>query len=158
MPAIETNSFSIEFPNSWTHGHSKRGASLNGPSGEVVILQSILIHGNGKKEQLQNVKDALIHNAEETMQSAIKDPNLEIVEKLKNEVLKNGSDMVSLHLKSVDGDTVFSEYSIAGPSNLIYITFEASTEKDSSRAIVEESIHNMVFANNSPNKPWWKFW
>lgn len=125
------------------------------------MINSAVISGGESDQDRQLVRDALQHNADETMRSASRDERLEMVKPLSRGLTEEGWTFTEMHCKTVDDHGWYSEFSIAGPSTLIYVTIEGATGTEASIDLARSAVMNISWegAQRVPaRKPFWKFW
>jgi hypothetical protein len=145
MTRLATNSFEIVLLGTWKIETLKNPATVFGPSGECLMINSAVISGGGSEEDFQAVRDALQQNAEDAIRSAAADPKLRISSPLKKELTPNGL-FAELHCKSTDGQRFFSEFSIAGPTTLVFATVEGPSNASSSVDLVRNAIMSIQWS------------
>ena len=164
MAKLATDSFEISLPDAWQIETLKNPATVFGPQGECLMINSAVISGGGSEKDFQAVREALKQNADDAMRSAAANPQLRITAPLKKEDTSNGL-FAELHCKTADGQTFFCEFSVAGPTTLVFATVEGPCDALGSVDVVREAIRKVNWSQTFEHrkidydkKPWWKLW
>ena len=84
MAQIATDTFEFDLPETWRTESLQNPATIVGPGGELVMINSVLISGGQTDQGRQSVKDALQQNADDSMQNAASDAQLDITRPSQN--------------------------------------------------------------------------
>ena len=161
MAKVATNTFEFDLPDTWKIETLQNPASIRGPGGELLMINSAVISGGKTDEDQQAVKDALQQNAEDSMQNAANDERLQTTKPLTNHTTNEGRLFAEMHCQTTDKTAWFSEFSIAGPATLVFVTVEGNAGTESAIDVVSNAVKNITWLQSpaaSERKPFWKFW
>ena len=145
MQKIATNSFELTLAGTWRIETLKNPATLVGPKGEILMINSVVISSGTSEGDFESVRQALQQNAEDSMQNAASDPQLRITIPLKKEQVKGGPLSAEMLCHTLDGTKYFFEFSIAGPSTLVFATLEGPATAEEEIASVRDSLKKIAW-------------
>ena len=166
MTKLATNSFELALPDNWRIETLQNPATVIGPGSECLMVNSAVVSGGGSERGLAEVRSALQQNADDSMQQAASNPRLRVTIPLRKEDTTDGWLFAELHGETVDGTAYFSEFSIAGPTTLVFVTLEGPIASKASTDLVRTAVRNIRWAHAGPEsppkaaarKPFWKLW
>jgi hypothetical protein len=147
MTKLATNSFEIALPGTWRIETLKNPATVVGPDGEYLIINSVVISGGGSAKDYQAVRDELQHNAEDAMRLGAADQQLRITSPLEKELTPNGL-FAEMHCTTADGQKFLSQFSIAGPSTLVFATVEGPSRASGGIEVVRNAMRNITWSQS----------
>jgi hypothetical protein len=140
---LQTESFSLTFPDRWVGNFKTKPFSVKGPAGEILQLSSSSLSGLGSAEETAGVMRQVEDAAVKSMRQAESNPALVTVTPLKKTKLPSGATMHEMLSKSRDGKSLLAQFTAIGPRSVVLVTLESPAASASSVDAIRKSVAGM---------------
>lgn len=152
MTIVETNSFRINFPDSWRLRKTSPQAVLESPIGELLELSSFNISGRGSAEELVSIRNELRENLIRTFETMPSDGSCIPRTKIQKIDSPGSEEFFQQLFQSLDGSIAIGLFGLLNGTNALLVTLKCPVSAHQSLLDVAQNLDRIEWTASAPTK------